>query len=113
MVPRRVSKNIRTGAAYTDGKVPTDVWTMNNHTGSKEYVNWHPTQKPLALLQRCISAHTFNGDVVVDPFSGSGSTAIATLLLDRKFIGAEIDQEYYKKSIVRINEYILSQPNEH
>jgi site-specific DNA-methyltransferase (adenine-specific) len=108
-VPRALKKNIRTGADFTIGKVPTDVWNMNNHTGSKEYVSWHPTQKPLELLKRCILAHTEENDIVLDPFAGSGSTAIAALLCKRKFIGAEISAHYHKNSIIRINEYILSE----
>jgi len=107
-IPRALKKNIRTGQDYTSGKIPTDVWTMNNHTGSKEYVCWHPTQKPIALLQRCILAHTCTDDVVLDPFSGSGSTAIAALTLNRKFIGSELDSTYYKKSLERISETLTT-----
>ena len=105
-VPRKVSKNIRTGEDFANGKVPTDVWTQNNHTTSKEYCNWHPTQKPIALLERVILAHTLPGDVVLDFFSGTGSTAIAAINNGRKFKGCEISKTYHEYSIERIKTLI-------
>ena len=103
-VPRMVTKNMRTGEDFKGGKVPTDVWQKNNHTTSREYCGWHPTQTPVALLERMVLAHTKPGDVVLDPFAGSGSTAIAALRNGRKFIGSENDKSYYEKSLIRINE---------
>jgi len=89
---------------FSKGKIPTDVWNKNNHTTSKEYCNWHPTQKPLELLERVIKANTNKGDVVLDIFSGSGSTAIAANNTGRIFWGCEKDTEYYEKSLIRIEE---------
>lgn len=89
---------------FAKGKIPTDVWNKNNHTTSKEYCNWHPTQKPLELLERVIKANTNKGDVVLDIFSGSGSTAIAANNTGRIFWGCEKDTEYYEKSLIRIEE---------
>ena len=83
------------------GKIPTDVWAKNNHTTSREYCGWHPTQKPIALLERIIKAHTNPGDVVLDIFSGSGSTMIAADSTGRSFKGCEMDEEYYNKSLER------------
>ena len=103
-IPRKMTKNIRTGEDYTNGTIPTCVWEQNNHTTSKEYCGWHPTQKPVVLLERIIRAHTNVGDIVLDPFSGSGSTAIATLRQGRVFHGSEISVEYYEKSLQRIEE---------
>ena len=103
-IPRKMTKNIRTGEDYTNGTIPTCVWEQNNHTTSKEYCGWHPTQKPVVLLERIIRAHTKVGDTVLDPFSGSGSTAIATLRQGRVFHGSEISAEYYEKSLQRIEE---------
>ena len=100
-VERKQKVNIRTGQAFEKGTIPTCVWEKNNHTTSKEYVNWHPTQKPLLILERIIKAYTHKGDTVVDIFSGSGSTMIACQNTDREFIGCEIDEEYYNKSIDR------------
>jgi site-specific DNA-methyltransferase (adenine-specific) len=86
---------------FKKGKIPTDVWTKNNHTTSIEYCGWHPTQKPISLLERVIKAHTSEGDIVVDIFSGTASTMIACQNTGRNFIGTELDPEYYNKSIER------------
>ena len=103
-VPRKLKTNMRTGESFERGKVPTDVWQQNNHTTSREYCGWHPTQKPVALLERMVRAHTLPGDTVLDPFSGSGSTAVAALRCGRKFIGSERDPDYHARSLVRIAE---------
>lgn len=71
----------------------------------------HPTQKPIRLLERILSLVSNPGDLILDPFSGSASTAIASYNLGCRFIGFEIDQEYYDKSIERINE-VLSTPRQ-
>jgi site-specific DNA-methyltransferase (adenine-specific) len=102
-VPYKMKNNIRnTAQNHPLGKIPTDVWEQNNHTGSKEYVSWHPTQKPLALLERIVLANSREEDTILDCFSGSGSTAIAALRHNRKFIGCELSEEYYEKSLDRI-----------
>jgi site-specific DNA-methyltransferase (adenine-specific) len=105
-VPRKVTKNFRTGEDFGRGKVPTDVWQQNNHTTSREYCGWHPTQKPVALLERMVLAHTAPGDLVLDPFSGSGSTAIAALKNGRRFVGSEKDPNYFNKSLERIKDLV-------
>jgi DNA modification methylase len=89
---------------FEKGKIPTDVWKKNNHTTSKEYAGWHPTQKPVALLERIIKANSNEGDVVLDVFNGSGSTTIACNKVNRTFWGCEFDKEYYEKSLKRIEE---------
>jgi len=91
---------------FQAGKLPTDVWSKNNHTTSVEYAGWHPTQKPLELLKRVINAHTKEGDVVLDIFSGSGSTKIACELTRRQFAGCELNKEYYEKSIERAEKIV-------
>lgn len=69
---------------------------------------FHPTQKPLALIEELIKKHSEEGDVVVDCFSGSGTTAVAASKTDRNFIGCELSKEYYDKSIKRLNEIKVS-----
>jgi len=64
--------------------------------------NTHPTVKPLALLRYLIRLTTQKGAVVLDPFLGSGSTAVAALLEERKYIGIEINREYYQIAFRRI-----------
>ena len=63
----------------------------------------HPTQKPVSLMQQFVLLSSNEGDLVLDPFSGSGTTAIACHRTNRKFIGFELNEEYYKKAIKRIN----------
>ena len=106
-IPYKVKTNVRKGATNNPlGKIPTDVWEKNNHTTSKEYCGWHPTQKPISLLERVIKANTNEGDTVLDVFSGSGSTAIASKRTNRNFIGCELDKEYFTKSLERIEKLI-------
>ncbi len=106
-IPYIMKKSVRKGVELNSkGKIPTDVWQKNNHTTSKEYCGWHPTQKPLELLERIIKANTNEGDTVLDLFSGSGSTAVATTNTRRKFMGCELDKEYYEKSLKRIDDLV-------
>jgi DNA modification methylase len=100
-VERKQKINMRTGEPYEKGTIPTCVWEKNNHTTSLEYVNWHPTQKPLEILERFINAYTKEGDLVLDLFSGSGSTMIACDNTNRMFVGSELDADYYEKSLAR------------
>lgn len=59
--------------------------------------NWHPTQKPVELLEVLIRQSTDPGDLVVDPFAGSGSTIVAASRLGRRGIGIELNEEYVKR----------------
>ena len=65
---------------------------------------FHPTQKSLPLFVDLVKKHTNSGDVVVDPYGGSGTTAIAAKRLGRKYISCEIDSIFYEKSLKRIND---------
>lgn len=69
------------------------------------YTAIHPTQKPVRLLERLLALVTKEGDTVLDPFSGSGSTAIACMNTGRHYLGYEIDKEYFVNSINRLNNY--------
>ena len=68
--------------------------------------NIHPTVKPIKLMSYLISLATREGDVVLDPFIGSGTTAIASILLNRKFIGFEKEKEYCDIANARLKEYM-------
>lgn len=63
---------------------------------------FHPTQKPVALIEEMINKHSKENDVVLDCFSGSGTTAVACIRTGRNFIGCELDKYYYDKSIDRL-----------
>lgn len=71
---------------------------LKDDTGRKA----HPTQKPEALLHRVLLASTRRGDVVLDPFAGTGTTCAAARRLDRRFIGIERDGDYVKAARARI-----------
>lgn len=66
------------------------------------YNRIHPTQKPVKLIEALIEIHSKEGDVVLDPFMGSGTTAVAATNLKRKYIGFELNETYYKASIDRL-----------
>ena len=80
------------------------VWTMNPESAKKVK---HPAPFPVELPYRLTQLYTFKGDVVLDPFIGSGSTAIAALKSERKYIGYDIDPEYIKIAEERIAPYKL------
>ncbi len=65
---------------------------------------FHPTQKPVALIEDLIRKHSNEGDLVLDCFAGSASTAIAAYNLNRDFIGCEISGEYYDLAIRRLKD---------
>lgn len=80
------------------------VWTMNTESAKKI---GHPAPFPVELPYRLTQLYTYKGDVVLDPFMGSGSTAIAALKSDRKYVGYDIDAEYIKLAEERIAPYQL------
>ena len=63
----------------------------------------HPAQKPLELIKEYVELHSLEGQVVLDPYMGSGTTGIACKELNRDFIGIEINKEYYEIAEKRIN----------
>jgi len=87
---------------YNTRKVPGNVWEIPRvRYRMDEYEN-HPTQKPIALLERIITASSNYGDLVLDPFSGTFTTSFVAQKLARKSIGIEIDKEYVKIGLRRL-----------
>ena len=80
------------------------VWSINPPKRSEKTFGKHPTQKPLDLLKRIILASTKEGDVVLDPFTGSSTTGLATHMYNRKFIGIDLEKKYLDLSIKRFEE---------
>lgn len=72
----------------------------------------HPTQKSLKMMERIVSIHTNPGDLILDPFMGSGSTGVAAINLNRKFIGIEVNLEYYNIALNRLANYICDEKND-
>lgn len=73
---------------------------MSNLVISKDKI--HPTQKNLEHIERLVSLHSLENELVFDPFMGSGTTGVACKNLNRKFIGCEIDLDMYEKAVKRI-----------
>ena len=79
-----------------------DVWTGALTKPSEKTEGKHPTQKPEYLLERIVLASTEKGQVILDPFCGSGTTGVEALRLGRKFIGIEISEEFLQISKKRL-----------
>lgn len=122
-----VNRYLTTGEIALHKKMPTSI-TIQNNIRSKNrsmsvvqamteglieksiirnvadrYTSIHPTQKPVRLLERLLALTSHPGDVVLDPFAGSCSTAVACINTARKYIGFEIDREYYNAGVSRLN----------
>lgn len=89
----------RKGVYNKGGGALPNVWRMTN----KNMTN-HPAVFPLELAERHIKLWSNPGDIVLDPFSGSGTTGVAAIKLGRKFIGIEIDEQYHAESVKRLTE---------
>lgn len=86
------------------GKNPSDVWDIPNVKANHIEKTAHPCQFPIVIPQKLIKALTNEGDIILDPFFGSGTTAVACLFENRAFIGSELKQEYVGIAVDRINE---------
>ena len=87
-----------------DGKQMTDVWRMPAVAKWEKSCGKHPTQKPLSLLSRIVMASTKEGDWVLDPFNGSGTTGVAASLLGRKYLGIDMNLKYLELALKRREE---------
>src|SRR5579859_5831215 len=84
------------------GKQMKSVWHMPAPERAEKRFGKHPTQKPVALLERILLAASNEGEVVLDPFMGSGTTAVAALRLRRRFRGIEVDGGFVDLALRRI-----------
>ena len=87
------------GRAPIRGKRITDVWMFDRVAGKAQV---HQNQKPVELITQCIEKHSKPGDTVLDPFMGSGTTAVACLRTGRNYIGFELDERYHAIAMQRI-----------
>ena len=89
------------------------VWSMPTSSPKEKKQGKHPTQKPLSLLTRIILASTNNGNIILDPFNDSGTTAVATKIIgNRNYIGVDIAKEYLELTVKRLDELSLKQDND-
>jgi adenine-specific DNA-methyltransferase len=84
------------------GKNPSDVWDIPNVKANHVEKADHPCQFPVALVQRLVLSMTNEGDLVLDPFMGVGTTAVAAIINGRQAAGAEIVERYYEVAVERI-----------
>jgi len=112
-------KPYKIGGTITDNLLKNEVGAMNidvcklNGTSPTNLLEFgfrknekriHEAQKPLDLIEYLIKLTTQEGQIVLDPFMGSGTTAVASKTLNRQFIGFEANTEYHAKSLKRIKE---------
>lgn len=86
----------------SDLRVPSSIQKFNIDTGKNHF---HPTQKPVELFRYLIRTYSNKGDLVLDNCMGSATTAIASLIEGRNYIGFENNKEYYEKSLERIKNF--------
>ena len=84
------------------GRQMKNVWRLTAPSSDEKIYGKHPTQKPLRLIERCLLASTEPGDLVFDPFAGSGSTGVAALRCGRVFLGSEIDPVFARLATRRL-----------
>lgn len=91
--------------ANPQGKMPDDTWNEYSRVCGtfKERLGWHPCQMPESLLSRIIAASSNPGEIVFDPFNGSGTTAAVALKMGRKYCATDISQDYVNNTIVRLD----------
>lgn len=90
--------------ANPKGKVPDDVWEFSRVCGTfKERIGEHPCQMPESLLERIIRTSSDVGDIVLDPFGGTGTTAVVAKGLKRNYITIEISEKYYNVILKRLS----------
>ncbi len=87
---------------YRRGKQMRSVWSIPTTPKREKVFGNHPTQKPLELMKRLIALCTTEGDTVLDPFCGSGSTGVACVSLGRNFLGIDLDQGFLDLATKRI-----------
>lgn len=89
-----------------------NIWRMSGFNSGAKSTNGekiHPTQKPVELIAKAIEDSTEPGAVVLDPFMGSGTTALACIRTGRHFIGFELDEKYHAAALDRVDDEILEQ----
>lgn len=84
-------------------------WRWNGMLKENPEERFHLTQKPIALMRWCVKNYVKEGNVVLDPFMGSGTTGVACVNLNRRFVGIEIDPTYYAIAEKRINNALAMQ----
>lgn len=96
----------KTGTFNNENKMIHDFIETSVVSNGEKKAGKHPTQKPIALLEHFVKLLSNKGDLVVDPFMGSGSTGVVCKKMGRNFVGVEFDKEYYEIAQRRIEDCI-------
>lgn len=102
---RVISKRLMLGDTRADplGKIPSNVWSVPRLPGNANERTGHPCQMPESVLERIVVGHCPPGGLTLDPFSGSGTTAVVCKKTGREFIGFELSPKYHAMSMRRLN----------
>lgn len=95
-------------ALKKEGLQMRSVWSIPTGKKTEKNHGRHPTQKPLDVLKRIVLSSTNKGDIVLDPFAGSSTTGVASLLHGRKYIGIDTEKKYLDLSLKRLNDVVNS-----
>jgi site-specific DNA-methyltransferase (adenine-specific) len=87
---------------YRKGKQMRSVWSVPSTPKREKLHGVHPTQKPFEILRRLVAMCTNEGDTILDPFCGSGTTGVACVLMQRNFIGIDLDNSYLELATKRL-----------
>ena len=87
------------------GRQMRSVWHIPLTPLREKQHGKHPTQKPIELLKRIINSSSKKGDLILDPFNGSGTTGLVATQLGRKYIGIDMEKKFLDLTIKRINVY--------
>lgn len=87
---------------FNDNKQLRSLWNISTTPKREKEHGKHPTQKPIALLDRIIKISSNSGDIILDPFCGSSTTGVVALQNNRKYIGIDISKEYIELSEMRL-----------
>jgi site-specific DNA-methyltransferase (adenine-specific) len=90
--------------AENGGKQMQNLWSLVPPKKAEKRFGKHPTQKPLALLDRIVRAASCPGALVLDPFAGSGTTGVASARTGRRFLGIDLETEYLELAVKRFGD---------
>jgi|ERR1051326_3933091 len=93
---------------HADGKQMKTVWRIYPPLNGEKALGKHPTQKPVSLVERCILSSTDEGDLVLDPFMGAGTTGVACIQTKRRFVGVELDKQHVRLATQRVADHAFA-----
>jgi site-specific DNA-methyltransferase (adenine-specific) len=84
------------------GRQMRSIWSIPFTPSLEKACGRHPTQKPIELLKRIILSSSDKGDLILDPFNGSGTTGVVATQFNRRYVGIDMEEEYLNLTIKRL-----------